>query len=214
VTAPEVLPVYLVLPSRPSDRPDGTGGLTTAADFVDALALHPTTGERVLLGVIEYSDFANELAPLCDRLDAASRVNVSGFDGLDFAAVLTSLAAQLDYDRFRFAQRDSRIGRPVVVLIVDAEPADGEDWREAHDALVRAGDDTSTAPVVVAVATDSALLPFAEAMSFPSRYGCAVANGAAAGELAASVAIRILERGGIGMTCEPHDGLPTKGRLQ
>jgi uncharacterized protein YegL len=189
VTAPEVLPVYLAVPSS------GTAPLGAAdpviASFADGLALHPTMTERVLLGVVEYSQFANELCPLGTTLESAAHLAVSGFDGISFGALFNGMAQLLEYDRYRLSGHGVRLGRPVLAVIVNSTPSVGDCWHDDHRSLIDLSDAVGRgAPVVVAVSTAAAAVEDAAAMASSADLHATATDSARAGEVAASLTVR------------------------
>ncbi len=77
-------PVYLALPSYRTDD-----SAVLCSGFVDELARRPQVDEDVLLGIVEFATFVNELAPLGGSLEQCAGAQVSGFRGVDYAGCST-----------------------------------------------------------------------------------------------------------------------------
>lgn len=197
--APEVQPVYLAVPSR------GLGSFESDAaieGFVDALAVHPAAAERVVLGVVEYSTFVNELFSLGGRMEDAARVTVSGFSGTSYASSFEDLARLLEYDRYRLSGQGVRGGRPLIAMILDAAPQPGDQWEDGHRVLVES---TFGSPVIVAVTTDATALSFADLVAYPTQLRAVATNSTQAGEVAAAIVIRTIALRGINELSESVD---------
>lgn len=203
MTPPEVQPVYLLMPSGGWER----AGAPIEA-FIDTIAVDPVIAERVLLAVVEYSTFINELYPLGDQLEDAALVTVSNFDGLSYASAFESLVRLMEYDRYRLSDDGVRLGRPLVIAIVHRAPADDDAWLDEHKGIV--GREGEAAPVIEVVATDPSARAFADEIAFPSRR-CAVATPPVnAGARAAAIVAAAFARG-IGVGVESAEGLLNAG---
>lgn len=196
-TAPSVRPVYLALPSS-----DASGHVV--GEFVDHLALHPATCERLLLGVAEYSTFLHELAPLATPLHYAARVSVSAFAGANYMALFNGLAQLIEYDRYRLADQVPRLGRPVIVVVVGAAAEEGDDWAEAHRSLLHsADDDPGLEPTLVAVCVRADRVALAKAIAFPP-HRWRLSGPARVGDQAAAAALEAI--GPLGDRCVSQTG--------
>lgn len=133
-------PVYLMLPShRTSDS------AALCAGFVDQLARWPQVDEDVLLGIVEFSTFTNELAPLGNPLDQSARVQLSGFVGTCYEGLFDGMAGIVEYDAYRFAGEGRRLGVPIIVVVIDTPPDPDDQWAPALHRLCGVG------PMIVAV---------------------------------------------------------------
>ncbi|WP_071288554.1 hypothetical protein [Mycolicibacterium llatzerense] len=177
MTARVTIPVYLAVPSTMRGVP---------AAFVDRLAVDPVAADRMLLATTEYSTFVHELSALGTPVEYQSGVDVSTFEGLNFAAAFGDLARLIAYDRHRTAEQGIRTGRPIVALIVETPPAADDNWAPAHADLIAAG------VTVAAVSCRPEAAAAAAAMASPVG-GCAAAStGRAAGNAAAALLVRLL----------------------
>lgn len=133
-------PVYLMLPShRTSDS------AALCAGFVDQLARWPQVDEDVLLGIVEFSTFTNELAPLGHPLDQSARAQLSGFAGTCYAGLFDGMAGIVAYDAYRFAAARRRLGVPLIVVVIDTPPEPDDQWAPALHRLREFG------PMIVAI---------------------------------------------------------------
>jgi uncharacterized protein YegL len=145
-------PVYLVVDVSWSMSMDGklaaaNGILGTVAA---ALAREPTAARRVRLGVLDFSDDARVLLPLCDLTgDGVTLPTFSVRNGTSFSSAFTVLRGQIEAD----TQRLGPMAPPTVFFMSDGGPTDDEAvWRAAFEALVAHG----SGPVVVPCGMDEA----------------------------------------------------------
>ena len=174
-------PVYLAVPSY---RTDDSAPLCSG--FVDELARRPQVDEDVLLGIVEFATFVNELTPLGGSLEQCAGAQVSGFRGVDYAGLFDGLALLLDYDAYRLSSSAIRIGHPVIVMVLDTPPAPDDDWRASHRKLC------STEMFITAVCLSDHVESFGDAVAIPSG-NCARTTDVhhAARAAAASVAAQV-----------------------
>lgn len=152
-------PVYLALPSSRTDD-----SAVLCSGFVDELARRPQVDDDVLLGIVEFATFVNELAPLGGSLEQCAGAQVSGFRGVDYAGLFDGLALLLDYDAYRLSSSAIRVGHPVVVMVLDTPPASDDDWRASHRKLC------STEMFITAVCLGDHVESFADAVAIPSGH--------------------------------------------
>jgi uncharacterized protein YegL len=138
-TRERLTPVYLVVDVSWSMSRQGK---IEAADqmirsVADALRRDPGAARRVRVGIIDFSQDAQVLLPLCDLTSEdveLPRLQVR--DGTNFGSAFTTVRRQIDTDITRPLQGD-RFGPPTVFFLSDGGPTDDEStWRTAFDKLI------------------------------------------------------------------------------
>lgn len=131
-----LLPFFLVVDvsqSMSGDRIEAVNQILPA--LVDALAKDPILSDKVRFGVIDFSDDATVLTPLCDLLDQASlpAFNVRGSTAYSSAFELLKSQIQTDVDQLK-ADRYN-VHRPTVFFMSDGAPNSADPWQAAFGEL-------------------------------------------------------------------------------
>lgn len=134
----KLLPFYVVIDVSWSMDGDN---LRAASDImpriVDVLAQNPILADKVRFGLIDFSDTAQVLLPLCDVLDpnlVLPGLAVRG--GTSYAAAFRALRKQIEQDVHQLKADNFSVHRPAVFFLSDGAPTDEEtEWRAAFAEL-------------------------------------------------------------------------------
>lgn len=134
----QLLPFYLVIDVSYSMVQDGK--LDTANKIVpeltDALAKNPIISDKVRFGMVDFSDDARVLLPLCDLLEQDHLPGLSARGGTSYAAAFRALRTQIEDDVQQLKADGFRVHRPAVFFLSDGEPTDPtHDWQQAFREL-------------------------------------------------------------------------------
>lgn len=155
-----LLPFYLIVDvsfSMMGDKLVAANGILP--ELAGALAKNPILSDKIRFGVIDFSDDAQVILPLCDLGEQQSlpALNVRG--GTDYGAAFTMLRKQLEIDVSQLRADGYKVHRPAVFFLSDGEP--NEDWhREFADLTTY---DASTGqgfkwyPTIISLGVDGAV---------------------------------------------------------
>lgn len=147
-----VLPFYVVvdvsysmtMPAAASGS-DGQTPITAANTVIlsvkDALDENPLLVDKVRFSLIDFSDDAQTVIPMCDlsNVDPADIPVLVGRGGTSFAAAFTTLRRQIDADVRQMKADGHKVHRPAVFFLTDGEPTDTDaDWKQAFADLTDA----------------------------------------------------------------------------
>jgi uncharacterized protein YegL len=134
----KLLPFYLLVDVSYSMLEGGK--LDQANEIIprltDALAANPIICDKVRFGVIDFSEDARLVLPLCDllSLDALPALAVRG--GTSFGVAFDALRRQIQADVTQLKADGFKVHRPTAFFLSDGEPTDAEsDWRESFRQL-------------------------------------------------------------------------------
>jgi uncharacterized protein YegL len=101
--------------------------------IVDALSENPILSDKVRIALIDFSDDARVLLPLCDVLEPTLTLPVlKERGGTSFAAAFRLLRTEIAANAKQLKVDGYRVHRPAVFFLSDGEPTDREnDWRGA-----------------------------------------------------------------------------------
>lgn len=140
-TGPKILPFYLVVDVSVSMLDNGK--MDRANEIVpgvaDALAKNPIVSDKVRFGVIDFSDDARVVLPLCDLLQQDTLPGLSVRGGTSYAAAFRTLRQQIEADVHQLKHDDGyMVHRPAVFFLSDGEPTDTEaEWKQAFAELTQ-----------------------------------------------------------------------------
>ncbi|MET8548920.1 vWA domain-containing protein [Micromonospora zamorensis] len=155
-----ILPFYLVVDVSWSMQQSGK--LDAARNILpgvaDALAKNPILNDKVRFSLIDFSDDATVLVPLCDLSQQNTLPSLELRGGTSYGAAFRLLRQQLESDVTQLRSDGYRVHRPAVFFISDGEPTD--DWKAAFVALTEYDKETGTGfrwyPVFVPCGVDAA----------------------------------------------------------
>jgi uncharacterized protein YegL len=106
-------------------------------EVVDALAQNPILSDKVRIGLVDFSDDARVLMPLCDVLDPSltlPTLQVRG--GTSYAAAFRLLRREIAANIKQLKVDGYLVHRPAVFFLSDGEPTDQDgEWRSAFAEL-------------------------------------------------------------------------------
>jgi len=107
-------------------------------ELVAALEKDPIICDKVRFGVIDFSDDAQVLLPLCDLLEQTALPALEGRGGTSFKAAFELLRSEIERNVTQLKADGFMVHRPAVFFLSDGVPTDLEhEWRAAFDALTR-----------------------------------------------------------------------------
>lgn len=160
---PRLLPFYLVIDV--SYSMDGEP-LSAASDImptlVDAIAQHPALTGKVRFALIDFSDDARLLLPLCDLLDPNLTLpGLAARGATSYCAAFDLLRRQIEQDVRQLRAEGYAVHRPAVFFLSDGAPSDpDQQWRAAFHGLThydrRTGAGFAMYPNVIPFGVDQA----------------------------------------------------------
>lgn len=134
----KLLPFYLVIDvSWSMDGDNLLAANEIVPTLVEVLAQNPILADKVRFGLIDFSDTAQVLLPLCDLLDpnlALPGLAVRG--GTSYAAAFRALRKQIEQDVLQLKADNFSVHRPAVFFLSDGAPTDDDaEWRAAFAEL-------------------------------------------------------------------------------
>ncbi len=99
-----------------------------------AVASDPIVNDKVRVGVISFSDTAEELVPLTKLSDLTQMPGLVSKGGTSYTAAFTVAKSAIDRDVANLKSSGLQVLRPVIFFISDGEPT-SPDWPTAHAAL-------------------------------------------------------------------------------
>lgn len=104
--------------------------------LVKALENDPIICDKVRFGVIDFSDDAQLVLPLCDLLEQTSLPELEGRGGTSFRAAFDLVRSQIERDVSQLKADGFMVHRPAVFFLSDGVPTDLEqDWKASFEAL-------------------------------------------------------------------------------
>jgi uncharacterized protein YegL len=129
-----LLPFYLVMDvSYSMMGPKLDQANQILPEIADALAKNPILNDKVRFGLIDFSDDAQVILPLCDLSTQGSLPSLSIRGGTSFGAAFRLLRQQLEHDVNQLRADGYQVHRPAVFFLSDGEP--GDDWQSDFAAL-------------------------------------------------------------------------------
>jgi len=111
---------------------------TIMPTIVDALAENPILSDKVRIGLVDFSDDARVVLPLCDVLEPSLTLPTLKVRGsTSYVAAFTLLRSTIDANIRQLKADGYLVHRPAVFFLSDGEPTDKEhEWRAAFADLV------------------------------------------------------------------------------
>ena len=104
--------------------------------LVQALEKDPIICDKVRFGVIDFSDDARVLLPLCDLLEQTSLPHLEGRKNTSYKAAFDLLKGEIERNVSQLKADGFQVHRPAVFFLSDGAPTDSEaDWKASFDAL-------------------------------------------------------------------------------
>lgn len=104
--------------------------------LVQALEKDPIICDKVRFGVIDFSDDARVLLPLCDLLEQTSLPALEGRKNTSYKAAFELLKAEIERNVNQLKADGYAVHRPAVFFLSDGAPTDPEpEWQAAFQAL-------------------------------------------------------------------------------
>lgn len=143
----KLLPFYLVIDvSWSMDGDNLQAANNIMPTLVDVLGQNPILADKVRFGLVDFSDTAQVLLPLCDLLDP--NLTLPGLavrGGTSYAAAFRALRKQIEQDVLQLKADNFSVHRPAVFFLSDGAPTDDEaEWRAAFAELTEYDRQTNT----------------------------------------------------------------------
>lgn len=134
----KLLPFYLVCDVSYSMVE--SGALTEAnhilPSLVQALEKDPIISDKVRFGVIDFSDDARVILPLCDLLEQNSLPALEGRNRTSYKAAFELLKGEIERNVNQLKADGYQVNRPAVFFLSDGAPTDHEsEWKAAFESL-------------------------------------------------------------------------------
>jgi len=156
-TGENILPFYIVCDE--SGSMEGIGGITAINEALPELhatiAADPLVDDKCRIGLIGFSDFAEELVPLSRSSDIPAMPGAQAKGVTNYGEAFALLRFVIDRDIDALKAQGYQVYRPAVFFITDGEPTDDQTWEAAYRALI---DKTTNrrAPNVIAFGVNGA----------------------------------------------------------
>jgi uncharacterized protein YegL len=152
-TGEQILPFYIVCDESGSMGANGGIDAINRAlpDVHSALASDPLVSDKARIGLIVFSDEAEELMSLTRAADVSAFPGVQAKGLTNFGDAFRTLNDVIVRDIAELKQQGYRVFRPAVFFISDGEP--NEAWEDDYDDLMN---NDSARPNIVAFGVDSA----------------------------------------------------------
>lgn len=145
--ASKVMPTYVVLDTSTSMRPHARLLNDTLVEIVDTFFTSPKLAEFIHLSIISFNTEPHLVMGMTEmaNLTAVPRVECNGMT--NYAAMFDLVRDQIDIDLQNLKATGVRVLRPVVFMLTDGEPTDGDrqgqlptdspapPWLRAHQRL-------------------------------------------------------------------------------
>ena len=112
--------------------------------LVDALAENPILSDKVRFGVIDFSNTATVLTPLCDLLNQSSLPGFSVRGATYYSAAFELLKSQIQTDVDQLKADGYNVYRPTVFFMSDGAPNQGDPWQAPFAELTTYDQTTNT----------------------------------------------------------------------
>jgi uncharacterized protein YegL len=104
-------------------------------EVADALAKNPILNDKIRFGLIDFSDDARVVLPLCDVSTQSNLPGLTVRTGTNYGAAFRLLRTQTESDVAQLRMDGYKVHRPAVFFLSDGEP--GDNWKDDFDALTR-----------------------------------------------------------------------------
>jgi uncharacterized protein YegL len=102
-------------------------------EVADSLARNPILNDKIRFGVIDFSDDARVVLPLCDVSTQDTLPGLSERSGTSYGAAFRMLRLQIEADVAQLKADGYKVHRPAVFFLSDGDPTD--DWTDDFEAL-------------------------------------------------------------------------------
>lgn len=130
-----VCPLYILLDESASM--DANGGIDASnrglPELHSAIASNPILSERYRIGLITFSDIAEELLPLSKLSDLIALPGCIAKGMANYGKAFNLLRDVIDRDITNLKSQGMQVSRPIVIFITNGEPTD--DWEASYRAL-------------------------------------------------------------------------------
>jgi len=154
-----LLPFYLVIDVSVSmTGPKLDQANRILPEIRDALAVNPILNDKVCFGVIDFSDEAQVVLPLCDLSRQTTLPGLVSRGGTSYGAAFRLMRKQIEQDVTQLRADGFQVHRPAMFFLSDGEPTD--DWKADFKALTQYDKETRVGfrpyPVVVPLGVEAA----------------------------------------------------------
>jgi uncharacterized protein YegL len=133
-----ILPFYIVCDE--SGSMDGIGGIDAINSGLPELhftiAADPLVSDKCRIGLISFSDIAEELLPLTRATDIPAMPGMQSKGVSNYGEAFTLLRHVIDRDIDALKQQGYQVFRPAVFFITDGEPTDDQTWEQTYRSLI------------------------------------------------------------------------------
>jgi uncharacterized protein YegL len=132
---PQVLPFYILCDESASMDGVKLDAVNQGLPNIHAaVSADPIVNDKVRVGVISFSDTAEELVPLTKLGDLTQMPGLVSKGGTSYTAAFKVAKSAIDRDVANLKSSGLQVLRPVIFFISDGEPT-SPDWPTAHAAL-------------------------------------------------------------------------------
>lgn len=137
-TGEQILPFYIVCDE--SGSMDATGGIAqinaSLPDLHAAIASDPLVSDKCRVGLITFSDTAEELMSLTKLSDVIHMPGLQARGLTNYGSVFDLLRTVIQRDIANLKSQGYSVLRPAVFFITDGEPTDEQTWEMNYRSLV------------------------------------------------------------------------------
>jgi len=137
-TGENILPFYIVCDE--SGSMEGIGGIDAInsglPELHSTIASDPLVSDKCRIGLISFSDIAEELLPLSRATDIPAMPGVQAKGVTNYGEAFNLLRYVIDRDIDALKQHGYQVYRPAVFFITDGEPTDDQTWEQTYRALI------------------------------------------------------------------------------
>jgi uncharacterized protein YegL len=156
-TGENILPFYIVCDESGSMGPNGGINAINGAlpELHATIASDPLVSDKCRIGLITFSDTAEELMSLTNLADVVAMPGMQARGLTNYGQVFDLLKTVISRDIANLKGQGYKVYRPAVFFITDGEPTDVATWESSYRSLV---DKTTNrhAPNIIAFGVDGA----------------------------------------------------------
>lgn len=137
-TGENILPFYIVCDESGSMAPNGgIDAINQALPNLHAtIAADPLVSDKCRIGLITFSDTAEELMSLMNLADVVAMPGMQAKGLTNYGSVFDLLRTVISRDINDLKSQGYKVYRPAVFFITDGEPTDAPGWEQSYRALV------------------------------------------------------------------------------
>ena len=154
----EILPFYILCDE--SGSMDANGGIDAVnkglSELHATLIRDPLLSDKCRIGLIVFSDLAEELVPLSNLADIEKMPGCTAKGMTNYGEAFKLLRAIISRDIAAMKSRGMQVYRPAVFFISDGVPSDVDDWESSHRELTDKSVN-SQAPNIISFGVDGAI---------------------------------------------------------